>query len=166
MIGGVLATPSLRGGPHRSSISIWRRAVKMEVSPCRVCVFGPSVDTTTCQHDGGDEENAGHRSGVCGREERLEIGVAHAAVAWGKKAATNEAKVPSLMKRWKDHDQRERAITTKDSQKPAYSVLLIFALPIFARKLVGTAILRRTTESDFPLENCTFRPVRSGFTCD
>jgi hypothetical protein len=71
---------------RRSSISIWRRAVEVEVSPCRVCVFGPSVDSTTCQHDGGDDENAGHRSGVCVGERR-EIGVAHAAVAWGKKAA-------------------------------------------------------------------------------
>jgi hypothetical protein len=96
MIGGVLALPQPPRWPARRS-SIWRRAVELEVSPCRVCVFGPSVDSTRCQHDGGDEENAGHRSGVCVGERR-EIGVAHAAVAWGnKKSRNNEAKVTTLL---------------------------------------------------------------------
>ena len=64
------------------------RAVEVEVSPCRVCVFGPSVGSTTCQHNGGDEENAGHRSGVVWEREERRRGCTLRRLHGEEKAAT------------------------------------------------------------------------------
>jgi hypothetical protein len=69
--------------------------VEEEVSPCRVWVFGPSVGSTTCQHNGGDEENAGHRSGVMWEREERGWG-GHAAVHGGGRKG-REAKVKQTL---------------------------------------------------------------------
>jgi hypothetical protein len=165
MIGGVLATPSLRGGPHAgppfpSGDEQWKWKSALVAS-----VYSGLLWTRQRANMMGETRKMRDTAAECVWERGERLGL-HTRRLHGEKRPQCKRETPSLVKRWKDHHQRERAITTKDSQKPAYSVLLIFALPILARKLVGTAILRRTTESDFPLENCTFRPVRSGFTCD
>ena len=132
------------------------RAVEVEVSPCRVCVFGPSVGSTTCQHNGGDEENAGHRSGVVWEREERRRGCTRGG-CMGKKRPQrqrSESDTPSLVKRSPRKEYgTKRASTSHDSQEPKYSVFSIFALSIPGRKVqaYGTSRLRK---------------FRSDFACD
>ena len=93
------------------------------------------------------------RRGKCGTPqwsgvgERREDGV-NTRRSHGEKSRNDEAKVNIQRRSRKEDCWRKRAITLKDSQKPAYNVFSIFAL---SRRIVETAFLewtiRHTTES-------------------